>query len=683
MSSTIRLSDQLKGMPKDEAKEYLRERLKFYRSGPEGCLSYIEENICLPRGDGIWVPIDVWGIQKRLVWDMIDFLFDMDREVFVLLGSRQCGKTTTMNIICDYLITMFGNYSVTLLHADAVRGGNCLNECKNIINNKCAITRFNSKINRSMLLVLKNSSRYQVIPTQKSSKKGSTDTGRSLTSKLLWLDEAAMIRLADLEASLWPITSQAFIACREFKIPFGIVMSSTANGRTGVGKRFYEFWKMAEENMGDDGISAKGPISGFRLHYSQIPGKDENWVKNQKLKSSERDFNQEYDCVFLGGQESFFGDDIIKNIQQRVEYLNSSDNLMKPDILRIVTSSGYICDAKLFKPIIANNSYIVGIDVSKGAGMDYHVAEVFDYNTLEQVIEIRDNKPTHTDFVDIVHYLIKNVILCNNGRCVIAIENNLGYSLITDLFKIDSMYKSLIYRDTIGADFKAGKTSELTKYSELKWGIATSVLTRPMILDNIYRFVAGDLNNIYSVQLLNEIESLEVKDGKIEGAVHDDMVFGLGMLLLLKDKGRISCINDILNSCEDFWITGLNGGVIDKNQPKESIVVSDGYDNVVSPMAGMSMSQGIAMMSMSRINTGTTLSVSGRVLSSEFSQDVSNLYSQEQAMNQVMMSLYDGSTNKAKMNEHEPLSKTFEKMDGPDKIGTDEEEFKKNWGLFI
>lgn len=677
--AVLTLEEQVLRLPKEERKQFLIDKIKYYRSGPEGCLAYIDEVIRYPNSAGGYSPLEMWPIQRRMVWELIDFLFDMDRQFYTILGSRQCAKTYSMNIIIDYLLTLYSNYPAVLLHADAGRASKNILEYKDIANNKCPIMRYDTKINRSMMIVYKNLSKFMGIPTQKSSKQA--DTGRSLTSNLLWVDEAAFIDLEKLESSVWPVTSQAFLQCRKNHIPFGIILTSSANGRLGIGKRFYEYWKMAEENL-SDGIVSRGTISGFRLHYSMVPGKDEKWKKDLLSIMTERNFNQEYECVFYGGESTFFNDTTIKAIQDRSIKL-TTDHIETSSVTNYVISTGSMYTINQYKPIESGSSYIVGIDVSKGSGMDSHVLQVLNFDTMEQIIEVKDSKTSQQEFAEVVHHVSKDIILANNGRLIIGIENNMGFALISELFKLDDMYKVLIYKDTLAEDYKAKKDTVKVEYGKCKYGIATTALTRPFIIDLIYRFVNNNVDLINSIYLLNEVESLELKDGKIQGAVHDDSVFALGMVLLIKNKGRISNIMSIFEACEDFW-TNKNS-----NTPKaHATLVADELFEEANPLVGVDMRMGLSYAAGMRIPTGTVISGSGHTFSTESAYQISQMYNKQlQDNNSVLATgVIDKPKAVSKLGKHLTMKETYEDMPRSD-VDYSKMDLEKraasNWGKFV
>lgn len=663
------LTQQLLNIPKNERKDFIKEKYNFYRSGPEGCLQYLQENIYYPSG-GNYKLIDFWDIQRKMILDITEFLFDKKRELYVILGSRQCGKSYTMDIISDYLMVCFKGYNIVMLHADETRGKENLNNFKNIIENKDPMAKLKPKINRELKYSNSNNSQFIVIPTQKSSK--TSDTGRSLTSNLLWIDEAAFVDLEKLESSVFPTTSQSFIQSRKDNMPFGIILSSSANGRKGIGKRFFEFWKQAEGNMTSDGMTCKGITSGFKLLYHSIPGKGDNqeWVESQKHLLGERKFNQEFECVFLGGESTFFEDKTIQNIQKRTMDLTYNKFPKFTSSTFISKTSGEKFEINQYIPITSDTSYLIGIDVSKCTGNDYHVLEVFDYYTMEQVLEVKHNKAKNEDFGDLVDFVVRDIILKNYGKCILGIENNLGYSLISYLFTKDPIYKSIIYRDTIGPDNKKDKNANFLKpYNECMFGIATTTLTRPMIISELYSLVSSDVSIFNSVYMLNEIESLEMKDGFVEGAVHDDTVFALGMILLLKKKSRASMINSIFDMCKDFW----------DDEGKNKYGVSGASDmTIISDEEIKGVSDQVPMMSgimMGSVLSGTSIDDASNI--ELFREGVSEMKNNMKSFNLNITSMGNYSTRK--INKKDRMKRSDEEYTA-DEL---EKSYSENWADYI
>ena len=159
-------------------------------------------------------------------------------------------------------------------------------------------------------------------------------------------------------------------------------------------------------------------------------------------------------------------------------------------------------------------------------------------------------------------------LLKQRAQFVLSIEsNNTGSAIISDLNALNSMYKLLIYRNTIGPDIR-GKTD--IKYYDCKYGIeltgsgnSDKDSIRDILMEFIFNFVNKNLECIKSKYLITEIESLETdKNGKIVGNPHDDSVFALGHCLLVKYRGRQQNIQTIFNSCAEILQDGNYNNII-------------------------------------------------------------------------------------------------------------------------
>lgn len=542
----ISLEDQIRGMKGAELKEYIKSKYNHYKSSPEGCVDYIQE--CLYVGiPGVgYKPFELWDTQKRMIIDIVENMFDNRKDMYILLGSRQCGKTTCTTAICDWLTTFYQKYNVVLIHLDDTRGKGQCEEFRKMREEKTRLMYLPTKKNALTHQIFQNDSSFRLQSAQKSKTGKDADTGRGLSVNLLWVDEAGGVDLDKLESSIFPTTSTTFIFCKENNIPHIILLSGTANGRVGIGKRFYDLWKQVEPPKNKTNPS----MGGYLLFWKDIPSKDQTWYDSWSQILPARKINQEIGCVFLGTDSALFTDDQIAKIQA---YSNQLINKEIPTNYTYTCPSGHIARGTFYRTLIKGNNYLIGVDMAKGRNQDYSVIEILDYDTLGQVFELTDNKIQHDDFVKLLNNIVLT-FLNNQCNVCISIESNMtGSAVINDLIALNSIYKMLIYRNTIGADISKLSQSKTIEYNDCRHGVEITNATRDLLINYIFTYVDKYLYGIRSKYLLNEIESLEInKDGRIEGVPHDDSVFALGHCLLLKFRGRIRNILSIFRSCEDI-----------------------------------------------------------------------------------------------------------------------------------
>jgi len=252
--------------------------------------------------------------------------------------------------------------------------------------------------------------------------------------------------------------------------------------------------------------------------------------------------------VFYGAEASFFTDADVEKIQQRAEVIKQKTATPVSFVLK---EAVYVVDE--YDEIIPGHKYLMGIDPSKALGKDNATIEVIDYDSGTQVLEFAHNRCEHGNFVELVDKLV-SYIFGQGGTCVLCIEENLGYAIRSDLMRLrPSLYRLIIYRDTISADNAKTKTARDITYDQCSYGINLSGVSRPLLIDQVYKVSTRSLELVQSPDLIMEIESLEQKDdGRVEGVPHDDRIFGIGIAWLVRSKGRANVLRDLLSSAEDF-----------------------------------------------------------------------------------------------------------------------------------
>ena len=563
-------------MKGSELKKFIGEKYNHYRSSPQGCIDYIQECLKVAMPGVGYSSFRLWETQQKMVYDIVDCMFNPRKDMYVVLGSRQCGKTSCVLAISDWVTTFFKKYNVVLIHVDDIRGKSACDEFRKMRSEKTKLMWLPTKKNALTNQIFSNDSSFKLQSSQKSKTGASTDTGRGLSVNLLWIDEAAAVDLEKLEAAVFPTTSTTFTFCKQNNIPHIILLTSTANGRVGIGKRYYDLWKSVEppHNMENESMG------GYLLYWKDIPGKDEKWYESQARILTPRKLHQEVDCVFYGAEQSLFTDEQVEKIQ----LISSGIKHVEPN-WNFVTSSGYVARGTFFSRVKRARNYLIGVDMAKGRGQDATAVEVLDFETIDQVFEMRDQHIQHSDFVESFDSLVREII-SRGGNVLISIEDNMtGSSVVSDLVSLNPIYRTLIYRDTISEDISR-KSNQMTPYSKCHQGVNITRGTRDILIDCIFRFIENSMDRVKSDVLAHEIESLEVDEkGKVMGTPHDDTVFALGHCLLVKSRGRIANVLSIFRYCtevrDDNDLLGDN-----KKEPGYSGFEKDG-DGIILCESGL------------------------------------------------------------------------------------------------
>jgi hypothetical protein len=345
-------------------------------------------------------------------------------------------------------------------------------------------------------------------------------------------------------------SAYTFKVAREHDIPYGVVLSSTPNGRTGKGQKFYQMWY---ESLTDPDRSAYIPV---KIHWSEIPGYDDKWYEKQRAINNydERTMNQEYELLFVGSSDSIFEDNVIKLLQD--------DNLAGKPIKENKFPEGYI---HWYDIPNSENKYIVGVDTATADGTDYSAVTACCYETGEQIVEGMF-KCSVSQFCNKFIPMIVDVL----PQKVLAIESNSVGNQTIEMLK--EKYEKIIVKD------------ELAKSNKSKLGITMSTITRPLLLEQIYELFSKENHLVKSQKARQQATSLVRKNsGRIEGDLNDDLVFALGLAFLVRSHYNLKEYFDIVENqeYEDFIdninITGKDSVLISSGSYFQSDIIKNAF----------------------------------------------------------------------------------------------------------
>jgi hypothetical protein len=221
-----------------------------------------------------------------------------------------------------------------------------------------------------------------------------SSSARSYTSSLVYLDEFAWVdNDVEFYTSVYPIISSGNTS--------RVIISSTPNGLN----LFYKLLTDAR-NKRNDFV----PIEVF---WWEVPGRDEEWKQKTIQNTSERQFEQEFGCKFLGSNGTLIPSHVL-------ETLVYSDPLTDPK-----------ANYKIYVKVKQNHQYLLCVDVARGTGRDYSAISVLDITKkpYEQVAVFRDNEISVLELVE----KVVNIALEYNSAYVLVENNDLGSQVLDDL----------------------------------------------------------------------------------------------------------------------------------------------------------------------------------------------------------------------------------------------------------
>jgi len=257
---------------------------------------------------------------------------------------------------------------------------------------------------------------------------------------------------------------------------------------------FYKMWVDAEEKR-----SSYIPIE---VHWSEVPGRDEEWKKETIKNTSESQFNTEFECEFLG----------------------SIDTLIHPKKLKTLT---YVTPQKsnagldVYENPAEGNSYMITVDVARGTQKDYSAFIVFDISQIPYriVAKYRDNEIKPLVFPSKIY----DTARAYNQAFVLVEVNDIGEQVANTL-QFDLEYDNLVMASmrgragqVLGGGFSGGKA---------QLGIRTTKATKKVGCSNLKQLVEDDKLYIPDLECIGELSTFIIKGSSFQAddGCHDDLV---------------------------------------------------------------------------------------------------------------------------------------------------------------
>jgi hypothetical protein len=328
--------------------------------------------------------------------DMIN-KFHNDRFVICKM-ARQSGKSTTILAYLLHYIIFNENVSVAVLANKKATAMELLGRLQLAYEHMPKWLQQGVLIWNKGNIELENGSKILA-----SSTSGSAIRGGSFN--IIFLDEFAFVPQNISEeffSSVYPTISSGKTT--------KVFIVSTPNGMN----MFYKLWTDAEEGNND-----YTPIS---VHWSQVPDRDEKWKADTIRNTSERQFQQEFECSFLGSSNT----------------LISTEKLMSMPFKHPVYAHEGL---DVYQEPIINHTYVMICDVARGVGLDYSAFSVFDVSKqpYRQVAKYRKN--------DISAMLYPNIIFTTaqkyNDAFVLVEVNDIGQQ-VADILYHDLEYENMM-----------------------------------------------------------------------------------------------------------------------------------------------------------------------------------------------------------------------------------------------
>jgi hypothetical protein len=260
---------------------------------------------------------------------------------------------------------------------------------------------------------------------------------------------------------------------------------------------FYRLWHDAERG--------KNEYVPTEVHWTEVPGRDENWKKQTISNTSEQQFKIEFECEFLG----------------------SVDTLIAPSKLKSLVYDNPIKSNKgldIYQESIDDRDYVITVDVARGVGNDYSAFIVFDITSFPHriVAKYRNNEIKPMLFPSIIYEVAK----AYNNAFILCEVNDVG-DQVAAIIQYDLEYQNLLMcsmrgraGQIVGQGF-SGKKTQL--------GLKMSKTVKKVGCLNLKTMIEEDKLLFNDYQIISELTTFIQKHNSFEAeeGCNDDLAMCL------------------------------------------------------------------------------------------------------------------------------------------------------------
>ena len=401
--------------------EFTQEQILEFIKCQEDPVYFAKNYVKIVTLDHGLMPFKLYPFQEKLINNFHRNRFNICKM------PRQTGKSSTVVAYLLHYAVFNDNVNIGILANKATTARELLDRLQTAYENlpkwmQQGIISWNKGS-----LELENGSKILASSTSASAVRG-------MSFNILFLDEFAFVpnHIADsFFASVYPTITSG----KNTKV----IIVSTPHGMN----HFYRMWHDAEKG--------KNEYVFTDVHWSEVPGRDEEWKKQTIANTSEQQFKVEFLCEFLG----------------------SVDTLIAPSKLRTLVydqpkTRGAGLD--VYTDPIEDHDYLITVDVARGVGNDYSAFAVVDITEFPHkvVAKYRNNEIKPMLFPSIIYDIAKSY----NDSYILCEVNDVG-DQVASILQYDLEYNNLLMcsmrgraGQIVGQGFSGKKTQLGVKMSK-------------------------------------------------------------------------------------------------------------------------------------------------------------------------------------------------------------------------
>jgi len=455
--------------------EFTEENVIEFMKCKEDPVYFAKKYIKIVSLDEGLVPFNLYPFQEKLVRNFHENRFNICKM------PRQTGKSTTVVSYLLHYAVFNDNVNIGILANKAKIAMDLLGRLQTAYENLPRWMQQGIIAWNKGSLELENGSKILAASTSASAVRG-------MSFNILFLDEFAFVPnhvADDFFASVYPTISSGTNT--------KVIIVSTPRGMN----HFYRMWHDSEKG--------KNEYVPTDVHWSEVPGRDDEWKAQTIANTSEQQFKVEFECEFLGSVNTLINPAVLRNMVY--------DN-------PITKNAGL----DIYEKPEKEHNYIVTVDVARGLGNDYSAFIVFDVTQFpyKVVAKYRNNEIKPMLFPNVILDVAKGY---NNAYLLVEV-NDIG-DQVASILQYDLEYENLLMASMrgragqiVGQGF-SGKKTQL--------GVRTTAAVKKLGCSNLKTMIEDNKLLTCDYEIISELTTFAQKHNSFEAeeGCNDDLAMCL------------------------------------------------------------------------------------------------------------------------------------------------------------
>jgi len=489
--------------------EFTPEQVEEFIKCGQSPLYFIETYIKIVNIDQGLIPFNLYQFQKNIV-ELVE------KERFVICKMpRQTGKTTTIAAVLLWYAMFHEDFSIAILAHKSSQSREILGRIQLAYEHlprwlQLGIVEWN-KGN----IELENGSKMLAASTSASAIRGGS-------FNLIYLDEFAFVPTHIQEeffASVYPTISSGQTS--------KVLITSTPNGLN----LFFKLWTDSENGLNN--------YKRIDVHWSDVPGRDENWRRQTIQNTSEEQFRIEFECEFIGSSNTLISPSVLR----RLVYINPK------------SSNEH---TRIYEEPKQGRLYLMIVDTARGVENDYSAISVLDVSEFpfKVVCVYQNNTISPMVYPEVIAGFAKQY----NNAYILVESNDIGGSVVNSLHR-ELEVENILMSSARG---RAGQVlSSGFGPSGQYLGVRTTKQVKRVGCLNLKTLIENNQLTINDYKILEELtsfvqrgDSYQAEEGK-----HDDLVMCLVLFGWLSEQ--------------EYWKEITNSNIRKELQAQQSHIVEE------------------------------------------------------------------------------------------------------------